>query len=324
MQTINLDLDLSAQSIVYGGWNLQAPKTKVTLKDGTLLVDNLQAGLFGGQAILTAKVQDPADPKQPLSFVLQSKMTQIRLEPLMYALSGTNRLKASGDVSLDINVQTLGLSPYALVSGLQGKAAVNGKDVVMKGFDLAQIALAFVDTGKPMDRLNSTLSGATSGGETRFDTIAGGYNISQGIVTIASMTMDGPAAAIASTGNANLPLWTIDTNHLITLKQAKDAGSFNVAIKGPLSNPANTFGKGLFNDVLTRRLQQKAAEKLPEVLGDDLSGKLKGLGILPQQQKQQDAAPAGDQTVPAQQNQEKTQKTDPEKAIKGVLDGLLR
>lgn len=344
MHSINLDLALSAQSITYGGWNFVKPNTKIVLKDGNLTVDNLQSGLFGGEAILNAKVQDPADAKLPLALAIDSKMTNVGLEQLAFALSGSQKIKASGDVSLDVNTQTSGLSAHALVSGLQGKANLNGSNVVMKGFDLASIGLAFVDSGKPMDRLGSIVGGATQSGETRFDTVKGAYNIMQGIVTIGSMEMDGPAANIKSKGNVNLPLWTIDTVHTLTFKQAKDAGAFDVAIKGSLSNPGNTFGKGLFNDVLTRRLQQKAVEKLPDVLGDDLTGKLQGLGILPPKQQAPakpatipdadpaaPAAPAQPQNVapaPTPAQQPKTEKQqrqeDTEKAIKGVLDGLLR
>ena len=296
MHSVDLDLNLSAQSITYNGWNFINPKTKITLKDGNLNVADLNAGLFGGTANLDAKVIDPADPKQPLSLAVQSKMTNVNLEPLMFALSGSNRMKAAGDVSLDMDVKSSGLSPHALVSGLSGNANVNGKDVVMKGFDLAQIGLAFVDTGKPMDRLSGILTGATSGGETRFDTIVGAYPIQGGIVSISNMVMNGPAANIKSTGSANLPAWTIDTVHAITLKQAKEAGTFNVAIKGPLNAPANTFGKGLFNDLLTRRAQQKleekVQEKLPDLLGKDLGGKLQDLGILKGKTKAPVVAPA--------------------------------
>lgn len=339
MHSVNLDLGLSANSITYGGWNFTKPTTKINLKDGNLLVDNLQSGLFGGTASLTAKVNDPADPKQPLSMGVQSRMENVELEPLATALSGTRKIRSSGDVSLDFSVQTTGLSPHALVSGLQGKANLGGENVVFKGFDLAQIGLAFVDTGKPLDRLGGIVGGATQNGETRFDTVKGVYDIMQGIVTISSMAMDGPAANIVSKGNVNLPLWTIDTIHTITFKQAKEAGAFDVAIKGSLSSPANTFGKGLFNDVLTRRLQQKAVEKLPDVLGKDLGGKLQDLGILPQ--KQQPApvpVPAPETTAPADpavqpapapepaapQTPEDQLKEEGAKAIQGVLDGLLR
>ncbi|MFA5591930.1 MAG: AsmA family protein [Micavibrio sp.] len=356
MHSANLDLALSAQSITYGGWNFTQPKTKIVLKDGNLTVDGLQAGLFGGDAALNAKVNDPADARQPLSIALDTKMNKVALEPLALALSGSRLIRASGDVSMAMNVQTTGLSPHALVSALQGKATLDGTDIVMKGFDLAQIGLAFVDSGKPLDRLQNVVGGAVSGGETRFDTIKGAYDISQGVAIISNMEMDGPAANIKSRGNVNLPQWVIDTVHTITFKQARDAGAFDVAIKGSLSNPGNTFGRGLFNDVLTRRLQskiqEKAIEKLPGVLGDDLTGKLQGLGILPQRQQQQpaaapdaglDAAPnAAPETAPppapvaappapapeAQPQQEPQQQkqpaNNPEQVIRGVLDGFLK
>src|SRR5690606_15413840 len=100
--------------------------TKIILKDGNLAVDELQAGLFGGTAVLTAKVQDPVDPKLPLSMAVGSKMSDVALEPLLGAMSGTRLVRGSGKVALDFNVQTTGLSSYALVSALQGKANATG------------------------------------------------------------------------------------------------------------------------------------------------------------------------------------------------------
>lgn len=355
MHTMNVDLSLAAKSITYGGWNFVAPSTRITLKDGALNVGGLKAGVFGGNATLDARIVDPADEKQPLSLSLKTNMDKVDLEPLVTALSGSRRLKATGDVSFDVDVSGTGLSSHALVSSLQGKSTLNGNSIVMKGFDLAQIGLAFVDTGKPMDRLGSIVGGATSSGETRFDTVKGNYDIMQGVVNITAMEMDGPAANIKSKGNANLPQWYIDTIHTLTFKQAKEAGAFDVAIKGPLDSPMNTFGKGLFNDVLTRRLQQKATEKLqeklPDVLGKDLTGKLQGLGILPAaKQPVPEAAPAPvepvitepSQTVPApavvpaptpapapepapqQQDPQKALEEEAGKAIQGVLNGLLQ
>jgi len=341
MHSVDLDLSLSAQQITYGGWNFVKPTTKITLKDGNLNVGNLQSGLFGGQATLDAKVQDPVDAKQPLSLAVQSKMTNVNLEQLVAALSSARLLRATGDASLDFNVQSTGLSAHALVSGLQGKANLDGKTIIMKGFDLAGIGLAFVDTGKPLDRLNNAFGGA---GETRFDTMKGAYDIMQGIVKITSMEMDGPAANIKSKGSVNLPQWTIDTIHTLTFKQAKEAGAFDVAIKGSLSNPGNTFGKGLFNDLIMRRvqskLQDKIGEKIQDKLGDDLTGKLQGLGILPPKAAPAPAPaaptpdPAADPNAaapapvpaPAAQPQltpEEQRKKDTEKAIEGVIKDLF-
>jgi len=343
MQTFTLDLDVEAQNITYGGWNFKDPKTKIVLKDGTLNIDQLEAGLFGGAATLSAKIQDPADPKQPLSMAVQSQMKDVALEPLAAAMGGNAMIQATGNVDFTLDVSTIGLSPHALVSGLKGSAALNGQNVVFDGFDLAQLALAFIDTGKPMDRLNSLVGGAVSGGQTRFDTIEGTYAINEGIATITAMKLDGPSATITSTGGVNLPVWTIDTLHNVVLKQAKEEGAFTVAIKGPLSNPGNTFGRALFADVLTRRAQQKVMEKLPDVLGDDLGGKLQDLGILPRQQSAPPVDPAAPAPPPSDPSAAPPQAdpqaqpapppapsleeqiiNDPERALQGVLDGLLR
>lgn len=334
MQDSDIDLSLKAQAITYGGWNFTNPSTRIVLKNGTLTVDKLASGLFGGTADLSAKIVDPADVKQPLSIAVQSKMENVALEPLVRAMSGSSRLRASGDVNLTMDIQTTGLSAHGLVSGLKGNAALNGSNIIFKGFDLAQLALAFVDTGKPLDRLNSIVNGAVSGGETRFDTVKGAYNIQGGIATISSMALDGPAANIISTGHVNLPAWTIDTNHKVTLKQAKEDGVFNVAIKGSLDNPGNTFGSSLFRDVITRRAQQKVMEKLPDVLGDDLGGKLQDLGILPRQQQQAPAqqTPAEGTAAPQQtapqpeqpKSLEEQFEEDPGATLRGVLEGLSR
>jgi hypothetical protein len=71
-------------------------------------------------------------------------------------------------------------------------------------------------------------------------------------------------------------------------------------------------------------------EKLPDVLGDDLTGKLQGLGILPPKQQPaptpaptsapEGAAPAPEPAAPAPQ----AAPASPEEQIRGVLDGLLR
>ncbi len=333
MQSALIDLNLSANSITYGGWKFVQPTTRIALKDGLLDIENLKAGLFGGTASLTARLQDPADPKQPLSMAVKSTMDKVDLEPLGAALSGSGLLKAQGDVSLNFDVQSAGVSPYALINSLRGSAALNGQNVVLKGFDLAKLAQGLSADDKIGTSAMNLVNGALSGGETRFDKITGQYDISEGIVTITSMIMDGPSSVIKTTGNANLPRWTIALANEISLKNVTDLAPFTVSISGPLDNPGNTFGKGILEDYLQRKLSRKLAKEAPKVLGDDLSGKLQQLGILPPDQKAapapttpatdatQPAAGEGAQTEPAPA-QPATKQENTEKAIRGVLDML--
>jgi hypothetical protein len=138
------------------------------------------------------------------------------------------------------------------------------------------------------------------------------------------MAMDGPAALIVSTGHVSLPRWFMDTKHQITLKNAPDVAPVDVQIKGPLDNPANTFGSGLFEGFVGKRI----TEKLPELLGDDVSEKLQKFGILPQrrepaagEQGVEEGAPGGgDNTVPEPQPR---QEVKPEDVVNDLLKGFL-
>jgi uncharacterized protein involved in outer membrane biogenesis len=248
-------------------------------------------------------------------------MQNVNLQQLTGALSSSNRIKASGTGSLTFDVSGAGISPNALVSSLKGKANLDASNAVFQGFDLAKLAAALLDSGKPLDRLQNAVGGATSSGQTRFDTIDGDYTINQGVVSIAKMQMTGPSATIDSTGSVSLPRWYIDTVHMIALANAKEVEPFRVEIKGPLDNPANTFGRGLFDEMLRRRAVDKIQEKLPDLLGDSATEKLQQLGILPQQQKKQaapDAAPA-----PADAPQQQPKQQTPEDVLKDAIGGFL-
>ena len=281
LHNLSADLQISAESMLYETWDMKAPAMKVSLHNGTLDIEDLKAGLFDGQLAMQGQLASTAKDK-PLGVQMAAKITQINMGALAKALSGTGRVEAEGDVSFDYDISGRGLSQSEIVNSLKGQAQLTGTDVVMKGFDMAGLATALMDSSKPLDRLQQILGASTSGGSTAFDTVKGAYTINAGVVNIDTMIMDGPEAMIVSKGNANLPRWFLDTLHTVTLKNAQKIEAFDVTIKGPLDNPANTFGKGMFQTLMREKVQDKVIEKLPGLLGDDVSNKLQQFGILPQ------------------------------------------
>lgn len=349
MHAMNAGVDVSADSILYGTWDMKSPSLRLSLQNGALEISDLKAGLFDGDIAAHIGLSSPAKGGN-LSVKSSAKITSVNLGALAYALSGSRRIEAEGDASLNFDVSGAGSSQSAIVSSLSGKADLQGRKVVMKGFDLAALATALMDSNKPLDRLQEVVGASTSGGQTAFDTVDGRYDISGGQVNIVSMTMDGPAAHIGSSGHASLPRWYIDTVHKVTLKNAREVAPFDVVIRGPLDNPGNTFGKGMFESVLRQKVQDKVMEKLPDVLGKDVNEKLQKFGILPQAKPAaqqppvvqppatepasgpaQDApearqpAPAEAQPAPAPAPQPPATPEDQAKeAIRGVLGDLLR
>lgn len=341
LHSINANLAINANSILYETWDMQSPSLRIMLQNGTLSIADLKAGLFDGNISLKGQVSSAAKDK-PLNVDIDSKITGVNMGALAKVLSGSGRIQAEGNVSLDFNVSGQGLSQNEIVNSLSGQANLNGRNVVMKGFDMAGLATALMDSSKPLDRLQQILGASTSGGSTSFDTVEGVYTINSGIVNIDRMQMDGPAATIVSKGNASFPRWFIDTQHLVTLKQAQKIQPFNVTIKGPLDNPTNTFGKGMFDTIMREKVQDKVIEKLPGLLGDDATSKLQKFGILPPKQAPQptpidpaplDAAPAsGGAVLPSEPVSAEPAPTTPplseeeqaEEAIKGLLNNLLQ
>lgn len=323
---MNANLDVAANSIVYETWDLQKPSLKMTLLNGVLEISDLQAGLYDGQISSTGTISS-SGKGQPMNVKMASQIKNINMGALAKALAGSGRIQAEGDVSLDFDVTGAGASQKDLVGNLHGNANLAGSNVVMKGFDMAGLSAALMESNKPLPRVQQILKTSTSSGETKFDSVKGVYTIQNGVVSISSMAMTGPEANIASKGQVSLPRWFIDTTHTVTLANAPDVQPFDVVIKGPLDNPGNTFGSGLFDTFVRQRLQQKVVEELPDVLGKDVTDKLQKFGILPQKQQQQDVVPENTEPASGAESVTSQPKSNEEKAqdaIQGVLKGLLR
>lgn len=337
MNAVDINVDLAASSIQYGKWNFTQPATGLKIGNGQMSVSNMKAGVFGGQATLSTEVK-----AKPVSLILSSDMNNIDLEALAKALSGGGKLKSSGTVSFSTNVNSTGNSANALINALGGKANLNGFNVILKGFDLAKLARGLAVDEKLATSVTSLIDGATSGGQTQFDTVKGDYAITNGKVNIGSMVMDGPAAVINSTGYADLPKWFLNVDNEITLKDVSDMKPISVKIKGPIDNPSDTFGKNILEDYLGDKIRRKIGKEIPGILGDDASNLLEGLGIIPKQQAPTPTpAEAAPSETPAQpvapapkQEPKKIEKPEdavnellnsenPEEALGNVLKGLF-
>ncbi len=325
MDKVNVDVDLAAQAITYGAWNLSNPATKLKVGNGQASVNNMKAGVFGGTASFDANIK-----ASPVAINVSSNMSNIDLEKLVKALSGGNKLKSAGTVSFNMDVDGAGNSANALINSLNGKASLDGKDIILKGFDLAKLARGLAVEEKLATSVTSLLSGSLQGGQTQFDTTKGEYAITKGVVNISSMSMEGPAAIITSTGYADLPKWFVNVDNSIVLKDVPDLKPINVKFKGPLDNPSDTFGKKIVEDYLTDKLKRKInkelGDKLPGILGDDATNALQKFGIIPK--KETPVAPANDNAAPAEAQpvapaQEPAPKKieKPEDAINELLKG---
>lgn len=342
MKMVNFDVKASAKSIDYQGWKMAAPKLQTNLNGGTLTLTELNGGMYGGQVYLQGDMK-PASEKGGYAMNGDAKLRGVSMEPLIQSFAGNKILKGSGLINLDTNIATTGLSPAALVNALSGKGALSGENIILDGVDLARFARAMSEERKIGDSLLGIWKGTTKGGSTQFDTMDGAYSISNGIVNISALKMDGPKAYLNTTGKIDLPKFTIATAHEITVKDT-DVPSFTMNINGPLNNPAQTFGQGAINDYLSRKINRKLGKVISDKVDGDLGNALGSLlGVTPKKQAEPAPQPVNDNTseaVPAADNQtttepannvqeqpaqaEEPKEVKPEEALEGLIKGLLQ
>jgi AsmA protein len=313
MRGFNADLDLKANSLVYDHWNLKNAALKFTLRDGVLDVPNLSSGLFGGSMAVTANVQAPAQSAGALTMRSTASFKDVNVEDLVKGFVGIPLIKGQGRVTMDMAMSGSGTSQRALVNALAGNGTMTGREIVLEGFDLTRFAEALSEETKPGDSLLGLWKGTIKGGSTAFDTLDGAYTMNNGIADISKLNLDGPQALLATRGQVNLPAWTIQTAHTITLKEKPDVPPFTVNISGSLDNPGNTFAQGAINDYLSRKINRK----LESIIGDKLGLPGLGGGAPPQAPLEGDSGEAAPSDAPGQSA------PTPEEAIGNVLKGLL-
>ena len=177
---------------------------------------------------------------------------------------------------------------------------MDGKNIVMEGFDLTKFANAMSAESRPGETVQGLFGSATKGGTTSFDTLDGAFNINQGIIDITKLDLDGKLNSLTTVGTVNLPAWTLKTAHTITVKPTVEGAEpippFTVNISGSLSNPTNTLGQGILSDYLNRKIQRKVGNLIEDKFGKELEDK--GLGGLLQGLTGQKPAPKAPTPVP--------------------------
>lgn len=318
LSMVNADFQVSAARFKYGEWDLNQPKGHINLKDGVLYAKDIQAGMFDGSIALNVQAKSSPQDRQPIHIEGQSHISNISIAPLVNALGGSKLVSVSGRLGGDVSIKSSGTSAAALIYDLSGNGAVNGNGIVLNGVDVVRFVRALSDESKPGDTVLGLWKGSTKGGTTNFDTLDGAFSIQEGNVTLSKMDLDGPRAAIETRGNINLPDWTLNTKHKMIVKGTADTPSdvppFEISFNGSLDNPTQTFGQGLLNDYLNRKIQRK--------LNSIISKKL---GVAQDDNAQQPGDAAGNnEAQPSAGDDVKKIIEKPEDVVKDVLKGLLQ
>ncbi len=273
MRKYDAEVKVTAKSLSWVTWRLDNAVIEGKLDNGTLTVSRLNGGLYGGTINANATMVAPSGDRAPLNVTAGAKLADVSLESFVSSFSGSQLVKARGSVNLDANIQTAGISPAALIFGLKGKGTSTGKDLVFDGFDLARVSRTLIQPSSSLkENVVSLLDSSMAGGQTAFSTLDGSFTIAEGVINFDKLLLTGDAASVNTTGNVNLPLWTIDLENSIKLAEPADAPALKTSFRGPLDNPGKTFGRSALDSYVGNQLQK--------VIGDAVMDKLQDKGIM--------------------------------------------
>lgn len=266
MKSFDADLTIKANSITQDYWKLNNANLSFAMADGVLTVRDLSAGMFGGSVLMNGEVKSGSPVA--LKFAMNAKNVDAR--QLQSALTSKPSDTLNGTIAnVAIDVASSGGSVAALVNALSGKGEMAGRNIIIKGIDVAQLAETAKGSFKPLERAGSLFT-TFQNGQTQFDTFDATFPIQNGIANFTQLIFDGPRAKIEGRGNVNLPRWTVDLTNTVTVK-GTDIPPFDVTIKGPLDNPLQAGG-----NIIEDYLRAKAQKKIEKLLVNEIEKRFGG------------------------------------------------
>lgn len=314
LKAFDADVKISARSITQNLWILGNANLDAKLKNGTLNIADLSANLFGGKAALNGTIRAGAGDSDPLSVDAKLSASNVNARSAMSAAMGASSDTISGTLTnMDVALNATGTSQATLVQTLSGNGALTGTDLIVKGVDAAQLAQAAKGSYKPLERAGSLFE-SFGNGQTEFSEFNSDFVIQSGIVNFTKIYFDGPKATLTSTGNVNLPQWSVDLKNSMTVKDT-DLPPFDFTVRGPLDNPTKAGGS-LINNYLQNKLQKNVNKFLENKLGKFLGAPAETTAPAAEAVDGVEAVPATE--TPAVNNKEKAAQ-EAVKALQGLF-----
>lgn len=201
----DLDLRLSAANVVLSNAKLGRTAIAANLRGGHLVITVGEAQAYGGVirgSLTLANDTAGVDVKSQLQF------NNVDLESCLGQLFGLHRLEGKGNISFA--VEGSGDSVLGVTRTLNGTASLTGQDGALVGLNVEQLL-------RRLERRPLSGGGEFRTGRTPFDMIAVMLKITQGVVTVEDVKIDGAAVRLALAGSASVPDRELDLKGTATL-----------------------------------------------------------------------------------------------------------
>jgi AsmA protein len=223
----NLDLRLSAASIKISTAQLGRTAVAATMHDGKLDLTVGESQAFGGVAKGSLGL---ARADHGVAVISRMQFVDVDLDNCLGQMFGLHRLTGRGNMAL--NLDGSGDSVLAVTRALGGTATLSAHSGALAGINVEQLL-------RRLERRPLSGNGDFRTGRTPYDLFTVNLKIDQGIVSVDTMRVDGPAVRLAVAGQASVPTRDLDLKGVATLVSTATADEFDLpfVVQGPWDDP---------------------------------------------------------------------------------------
>lgn len=288
---VDANIDLRAEALLYQTFRVDQPKIIAVLKDKVLDVRRVAGTMFDGGFEMRGKVDGRGVPAASTSLTI----TKANVGKALFQAAEFDI--ATGILSFGMDLSARGASQRDMIKALSGKGKIDVVDGVVKGFDLKRASENLKNVNQ-LAGLLGVLASAMEGGETKFSSLKGTFEVTKGIMVTNDLQLIADAGAGNAKGYVDLPKWNMDMYADFRLTEHSTAPPFRVRANGPPDSPRRIFDfqalqawvlqrgvGGLIQNLLPginnsggsqqRQQQQQQQQPKPE---DIIRGLLKGFG----------------------------------------------
>jgi hypothetical protein len=230
---IDAEVTLASPQLSWRSYRLGDAKAFVQLTAQQLLLKQLSGTLYGGRLDASAAVE----PRVPPHVGLQARLSGADLAATLGVLADIRNVAGHGDLVADL--QADGASMAELVASLAGKVEIAGRDGTISGIDIDAVAEQLKRSARPTDLI--AIGRLAMGGQTRFSTLAGRFQIERGIARTDSLILTAAHAAAQTRGAIDLPNWSLNLVNEFQLSEPPGVPPLVIRLEGPVASPRRVF-----------------------------------------------------------------------------------
>ncbi|MAI49775.1 MAG: hypothetical protein CMM16_04310 [Rhodospirillaceae bacterium] len=231
---IDANIDLRAEALLYHPFRIGQPQIVAILKDKVLDIHRAAATIFDGGFEMRGKVDGRGVPTATTSLTI----TNANVGKALFQAAEFDI--ATGILNFGMDLSARGKTQHDMIKALSGKGMIDIVNGVARGFDL-QRASEKLKNIKQLGGLLGVVSSTMEGGETKFSSLRGTFDITEGIITTNDLALTADAGAGNARGTVHLPNWNMDIYADLRLTEHTSAPPFRVRAVGAPDNPRRLF-----------------------------------------------------------------------------------